>query len=182
MNHLSNAGSYLSETLFGIILMLVLLRFWMQWVRASFRNPLGQFVISASNPFVLPLRKIIPSIGSADTATLILAFVVALLKTFILFNVLGISYVWVAMFSYALGEVIETSIFIFIGAMLISIVSSWLNPHSYHPIVEIARSISEPLMAPARRLLPPMGGIDFSPILVFIFLNLSRQLIVAPLQ
>ncbi|MEM7360136.1 MAG: YggT family protein [Pseudomonadota bacterium] len=182
MNYIGNASIYLTQALIGFALYIVLLRFWMQWVRADFRNPFGQFVIAVTNPFVLPLRRILPSLGAIDTATVVLAFLVAILKTFIIWSIVGHNPSWVSLFAFSFGELIRFSIHIFIVAILIQIVVSWVNPHSYHPLVDIARSIAEPLMAPARRLLPPIGGLDLSPILVFLFLNLSLILVVAPIQ
>ena len=182
MNYLSNASIYLIETLLGFLLYIVLLRFWMQWVKANFKNPIGQFIISVTNPLVIPLRKILPSVGAVDSATVLLAYVIALIKTSIVLKLLGYSPAWLGLLMFSLGEVIEASIYLFIVAIFIQIVVSWINPHSYHPIIETARSISEPLMAPARKLIPSIGGLDFSPIAVLIFLNLSLQLIVAPLQ
>lgn len=182
MNYLGNAGSYLSQTLFGLALYIVLLRFWMQWVRADFRNPFGQFVISVTNPVVIPLRKILPSIGSVDTATVVFAFIIASIKVYLLFLLNNISPPPLTLLAFTLGEVIQHSIYILMAAIFIQIIISWVNPHSYHPIVSIARSIAEPIMSPARRLIPPIGGLDLSPILVIIFLQLSLQLIVAPLK
>jgi YggT family protein len=89
---------------------------------------------------------------------------------------------WISLLAFSFGELLRCSIYVFIAAIFIQIVASWINPHGYNPIVEIARSIAEPLMAPARRILPPIGGLDLSPIIVFIFLNLSLKLIVAPIQ
>ena len=182
MNYLGNAGSYLTETLLGLALYIVLLRFWMQWVRANFRNQIGQFLIAVTNPAVVPLRRILPSIGSIDTATIVLAMVVAIIKTLTLVTIAGYSPAWFSLISYSLGELIQSSIYVFMAAIFIMIIASWINPHSHHPVLEIAHSIAEPLMAPARRIIPSIGGLDLSPILVFIFLQLSLQLVVAPLQ
>jgi len=182
MNYLSNATIYLIENLLGLILYIVLIRFWMQWVKANFRNPVGQFIITVTNPIVLPLRRLLPSFGSIDTATVVLAIALAIFKTFTLLAIAGYSIPVLKLITYSLGAVIESSIYIFMAAIFIQIIASWVNPYSQHPILEIARSIAEPLMAPARRLIPAIAGIDFSPFLVFIFLNLSLQLIVAPLQ
>ena len=74
MNYLGNAGIYLSETLFGLALFIASLRFWMQWVRADFRNPIGKFIITVTNPIVIPLRKVIPSIGKIDTSTVVVVY------------------------------------------------------------------------------------------------------------
>lgn len=183
MNHLNNAGAFLSQAIFGFVLYIVLLRFWMQWVHANFRNPVGQMVISLSNPLVLPLRKLLPSIAYIDTATLVLAFVIACLKTsLIVYFMSGQLVISPALLLYSLGEVIRCSIYLFLAAIFIQIIASWVNPYASHPVLSIARAIAEPLLAPARRLIPSIAGIDFSPILVVLFLQLSLILIVAPLQ
>jgi len=182
MNYLGNAGTYLTQTLLGFALYIVLLRFWMQWVRADFRNPFGQFIITVTNPIVIPLRKILPRIGSIDTSTVLLAYLIALLKVYLLYLFSRVSPTLIPLLVYTLGEVIQHGIFILFAAIFIQIVVSWINPHSYHPIVNIARAIAEPIMAPARKIIPPIGGLDLSPILVIIFLQLSLKLIVAPLK
>jgi len=182
MNYIGNASSYLSNFFFGLALYLILLRYWMQWVHANFRNPVGQFIIALTNPVVIPLRRILPSFRSIDTATLLLAYAVAVLSVYVLVSLAGLAFSWVSLLSFSLGKVIDASINIFIVAIFVQILASWLNPHAYHPVLEIARAIAEPLLAPARRLIPAIGGLDISPILVFLFLNLSKILVVAPLQ
>lgn len=182
MQYLSNAGLYLIDTFFTIALMAFLLRFWMQWVRADFRNPIGHFVITVTNPVVIPLRRVIPSIGTMDTATVLLAFIVAAIKTIAILAVIGRAASPLFIAVYSLAEIIEVSIYIFMGALIIQIIASWINPYSAHPLLSVAHSIAAPLCNPARKILPPIAGIDFSPILVFLFLNLSLQLLVAPLQ
>ncbi len=184
MPYIQNASTFVIETIFNLALYIVLIRFWMQWVRADFRNEVGQFIISATNPIVVPLRRFIPSIGVIDTATVILAILIALLKIYALLLIAGgglTSYSILKIVSVAIASVLDSSIYVFFGAIFISIIASWLNPHSYHPILSIARSISEPLLGPARRLLPSMGGIDFSPMLVILFLRVSQILLIAPL-
>jgi len=184
MPYIQNASTFIIETLFSFALYIVLIRFWMQWVRADFRNQVGQFIISATNPVIIPIRRIIPSIGVIDTATILLAIVVALLKFYVIILIAGgslSSYSILAMLSMSIASVLDASIYVFLGAIIIGIIASWVNPHSYHPVISVARSISEPLLAPARRLIPPMAGIDFSPMLVFLFLRVSQMLVIAPL-
>lgn len=189
MQYLINATTYLSNALISFALYLVLLRFWMQWVKADFRNELGQFIISLTNPLVIPLRRIIPSIGTIDTATLTLAYGICLLKlivVFLLYSITASSNADIAeLFPWslvmAIGVLLQACIYLFMAAIFISIIASWLAPQSYHPILGVLRSISEPLLAPARKLIPSIGGLDLSPMLVFLFLNVSEQLLVAPL-
>jgi len=182
MNPLTHAGYYLTDTIFNFFIYLVLLRFWMQWVHASFRNQIGQFIINLSNPIIIPLRKVLPSIGSLDTATLVVAFIITFLKLTTFSLLQGYSPNWLSFLPFAFGSIINSSIYIFMGAIFLQIIMSWINPHAYHPIMEIARAIAEPLMAPARRLLPSIGGLDLSPILAIMFLRLTQILIVNPLM
>ena len=173
MNYLVNASSFLVEALVGLVLYAVLLRFWMQWVRADFRNPVGHFLITTTNPVVIPLRKVLPSIGLIDTATVVLALAVAAVKTILLASILGAMPSIVTLLVYSAVEVLRSSIYLFFAAIIVSIIASWINPYSAHPLVTIARAIAEPLMAPFRRLIPPIAGLDISPIFVFLVLQLA---------
>lgn len=183
MPYIQNASTFLVGALFSFALYAVLLRFWMQWVRADFRNEIGQFVITATNPVVLPLRKILPSIGVIDTATVVLAMLVSLLKFGVLLLISGelAKYSIPRVISFGFAGVIEATIYLFMAAIFIGIIASWINPHSYNPVLSVARSISEPLLAPARNLIPAFAGLDFSPMIVLLFLQFSLRLIVAPL-
>lgn len=183
MSYFGNAGSYLIETIIGFYLFLVLARFWMQWTRSDFRNPIGQFIITITNPFILPLRKVLPSIGLADTASIVLAFIVAFLKTWLLIQLSPVKPGLEQIAIFAVSQVIRYSIYLFIFAVFVRIIMSWFNPYGeYNPLMAPLNSLSEPLMAPARRILPAIGGLDFSAILVIIFLNLSLILIADPIQ
>ena len=183
MPYFQNATSFLIDALFSFALYIVLIRFWMQWVRADFRNELGQFVIKTTSPLITPLRKIVPSIGLIDTATVILATFIAFAQITALVAIAGNlgSVSILKLLSYAVATVLDSSIYVFLGAILIGIIASWINPSSYNPIISVARSISEPILAPARRLIPPMGGLDFSPLIVILFLRFSQRLLIAPI-
>jgi YggT family protein len=175
MTYLTNASSYLVNALVGLALYAVLLRFWLQWVRGDFRNEVGQFLIAVTNPVVVPLRRILPSIGSIDTATLVLALLVALVKIGLLSLIQGFTPPLVNTLLYAFAELLRCSIYLFMAALIVSIIVSWFNPQSYNPIVIVAQSIANPLLLPFRRLIPPLAGLDISPIFVFILLNLGLQ-------
>lgn len=183
MPYIQNAITFLIASIFSFALYIVLTRFWMQWVRADFRNDIGQFVISVTNPAVIPLRKVLPSVGVIDTATVVLTLLICTLKFFVIVTIAGGlgSISLLKLLSLGLAGTIEATIYLFMAAIFVNIIASWVSPHSHHPILSIARSISEPLLAPARRILPAFGGIDFSPMLVFLFLQFSLRLIVAPL-
>lgn len=175
MTYLTNASSYLVNALVGLALYAVLLRFWLQWVRGDFRNEVGQFLITVTNPVVVPLRRILPSMGTIDTATLVLAFLVAMLKIGLLSVIQGFMPPILNMVIFAFAELLRCSIYLFMAALIVSILASWINPNSYNPIIATAQSIGNPLLTPFRRLIPPLGGLDISPIFVFLLLNLGLQ-------
>lgn len=182
MFYFQNAANFLVQAIIGFAIYVVLLRFWMQWVRADFRNQLGQFIIVLTNPVVIPLRKILPSIKTIDTATIVLTLGIAFIKVFTFFALTNHSTpppVWYLLMS--LGVFVKYSIYLFLASIIIQAIASWVNPNSYHPILSVARSISEPILAPARRFIPPLGGLDLSPIAVLLFLQFSLRLIVLPL-
>ena len=184
MQYLLNASLYLIDAVFSLALYLMLLRFWMQWVRADFRNQFGGFIITITNPVVIPTRKFIPSIGTIDAATLILAYLIALFKVvslILLKSNANISELFPWVLVPAIGVVLQSSIYLLMAAIFANIIASWVAPHSYHPILMVARSISDPIMSPARKLIPAIAGVDLSPILVFMLLNILLQLLVAPL-
>ncbi|HAU69489.1 MAG TPA: YggT family protein [Gammaproteobacteria bacterium] len=182
MNYAANAATLIIDTIIGLYLYIILVRFWMQWVRADFRNPVGQFVISTTSPFIIPLRKLLPPIGMVDTATLVFALIVAIIKVAALFAVVSSMPSAVNILVFGASEVLRSSIHIFMASVFIMIIASWIASGSYNPIVSVAQQIAHPLMAPAQRLLPNIGGFDLSPILVILFLNLSLVLLVAPIS
>ena len=172
-----NAVIFLVDTLFGLYLMVVLLRLWLQLAQADFYNPLSQFIVKATHPLVGPLRRIIPSLGRLDTATLFLAIVIAAAKIVVLSL---ISYGGV---SNPLG-IFVTSIYIVIGealrlilyVLIIRAVLSWVS-QGQNPIESLMQQLTEPLIAPIRRIIPAMGGLDLSPMVVIIALLFIMKLL-----
>ncbi|HSH43547.1 MAG TPA: YggT family protein [Arenicellales bacterium] len=180
--YVNNAGVFLVDTLFGLYILAVLLRFMLQWLRADFYNPVSQFILTVTNPPVRFLRGFIPGLGGLDLATLLLALALSMLKTWLLFSMIGAPSTFAGVLVYSIGELLQLAVYIFIFAILIRVVLSWIAPHQgYNPALRLLYDITEPIMAPARRLIPPIAALDISPILVFIFLYLTQMLIVQPI-
>lgn len=183
MTGLNTAALYVLQTLGSLYLLIVLLRFILQLVRADFYNPLSQFIVRATQPLLAPLRKLIPSIMGLDTASLVLAFLVQLLLMMLTLMLMG----------YGVGGFLPqllvwtvigiTSLFIkvFYFAMIASVILSWVAQGSHNPGALLLNQICEPLLAPFRKILPAMGGLDISPIFAFIALNLVDMLVVGNL-
>jgi YggT family protein len=165
---------FLIDTAFNLYLMVVILRLWLQLVRADFYNPFSQFVVKATNPLVLPLRKIIPSIGSLDTATLLLAYAVVLTKLVIL-QLLQVGQVaLLPSVIFALIMLVKEAFTLLFWILVIRALLSWFS-QGRSPVELVMHQLTEPLLRPIRRILPPLGGLDLSVLVVLIglqFLNI----------
>jgi YggT family protein len=166
---------YLLQTLLSLYLVVMLLRFLLQLVRADFYNPISQFLVRVTNPLVLPVRKVMPVFGGIDTASLALTLLLQLLgiAAILALNGVGIPPLPLLLVWSVLG-VLGLLVNIYFFALLAMIILSWVAPGSRHPAIYIFYQITEPIMAPLRKILPPMGGLDFSPILVFVLINVIQ--------
>ncbi len=175
MNALNDILVYLIQTLLSLFLLAMLLRFLLQLVRADFYNPISQFLVKVTNPLVLPLRKVIPGYAGLDLASLLLAVLLQLLAiaAILLLSGIGIPSIALLLVWSVLG-VISLLVNIYFFALLAMIILSWVAPGSNNPAIYLLHQITEPVMAPLRKLLPPMGGLDFSPILVFVLINIIQ--------
>ncbi len=171
-NFLVNAGTYLISTLIGLYIIIVLLRFLLQMVRADFYNPLSQFIVKATNPILKPLRRIIPGFFGLDMASLVLAYLLQVVENFLLFSLQGIQVNLLLLFWHSIGSLLTLILYIYFFAILVQVIISWVSPGTYNPATALIHHITEPVLRPARKILPPVSGFDLSPILVFIALNL----------
>ena len=183
---ITNAMQFLLHTILGLFTLAVLLRFYLQLTGAPFKNPASQAVVALTNFVVIPLRRVIPGWGGLDFATLILAFVAQLLlqlgtlwlSDFPLF-VAG-NLVWVALLGLATIGLLKLSIYIFLYAVLLQAILSWVSPYTL--ITPVLDALTRPLLKPLRNRIPTAGGLDLSPLVVFIGAELLLILIVAPLE
>lgn len=178
MGTFSEILRYLLQSALGLFLFAVLLRMLLQLARADFYNPVSQFVIRFTQPVLAPLRRLVPPIGRLDTASLLLATGVQVLSIMIALALLGfrpgnvlLLLVW------ALLGIASLVVNMYFFAILALIIFSWIAPHSHHPALALLHQLTEPVMGPVRRLLPPVGGLDLSPILVFVAINVLEILL-----
>jgi len=165
-----NAMSFLVSTIFDLYLMVVILRFWLQLVRADFYNPFSQFVVKATQPIVAPMRRILPSMGSIDTASVVLAFLVVLVKMLVLTLIAGAGIDIGILLLFSVIAVIKNAGVLLFWMLLIRAVLSWFN-QGYNPVVMIMTQLTEPILAPIRRIIPAIGGLDLSVLVLFIAMN-----------
>ncbi len=183
MGSFGNAGVYLLQFVFGALQMLFLLRVLLQLVRANFYNPLCQFIINATNPVLMPLGKLLPRVGRFDSAAALVFFILVAIETWLLFTLFaGASPSPLGLLVFAFADGLDLLLLTMLVIMVVRIIFSWVQPAQGNAIVPLLYQLSDPVMRPAQRLIPPLGGIDFSPILVFLAINLIRMTVVDELK
>ncbi|MEN2395584.1 YggT family protein [Pseudomonas halotolerans] len=176
---LNTAAVYVLQTLGSLYLLIVLLRFVLQLVRANFYNPLCQFIVKATQPLLKPLRRIIPSVFGLDMSSLVLAIIVQLaLMALTLLLTYGTTGNPLQLLIWSIIGVTALFLKIFFFALIISVILSWIAPGSHNPGAELVNQICEPALAPFRRIVPNLGGLDISPILAFLVLKLIDMLVI----
>jgi YggT family protein len=156
---------YLIETLLSLCLLAVLLRLLLQWVRADFRNPLARSLVQITNPILLPLRRVLPAVGKIDTASVFAVVVFALLKVAIAWVLSGLG-LPPALRWLHLGalELLQTVLWTYFFAIFLYALLSLIAPGTYSPAQGLLQSLCEPILRPIRRMIPPLGGLDLSPL------------------
>lgn len=172
-------ANYLLHTLVTLYLGILLLRQLLQWCRADFYNPLSQFVVKATHPLVGPLRRVIPALGPVDTATVLLAVVTEVLAITLLALLNGVLALVnpLQLLLWALIGIASLLVNLYFVLFIVMIVLSWVAPYSRHPGALLAWQLTEPVMAPFRKIIPPIGGLDISPIFVFIIINVLNGIV-----
>ncbi|WP_428617581.1 YggT family protein [Shewanella sp.] len=162
-----DAFSFLVNTLFDLYLMVVIIRIWLQLARADFYNPFSQFVVKATHPIVGPMRRVLPPLGSLDTASVVLALAVVVIKFVILSLMAGADINLPIILLVAMVSVIKQAGVLLFWMLILRAILSWVS-QGHNPIEMVMAQLTEPLVAPIRRIIPPMGGLDFS-VMIFMF-------------
>jgi YggT family protein len=180
---LNTAAVYILQTLGSMYLLIVLMRFILQLVHANFYNPLCQFIVRATQPLLKPLRRIIPGFGGLDIASLVLAIVLQfILIALTLLLTYGFMVNPLQMLIWSLIGITALFLKVFFFALIISVILSWVAQGSSNPGVELVNQVCEPVLAPLRRILPNLGGLDISPIFAFLALKLIDMLVIQNLM
>ena len=168
---LINALIFIIWTVARLYLLVLLIRLLLPWFQVNYRNPLTQAILSLTSPLVIPLRRIIPPVGRLDTATVIVAFAVQYLAIFVVLLIGGTSASILAISLTAVVELVSLAIMLFVFAILIRVILSWIGGGGYNPAVAMITALTDPVLRPFRRILPPFGGLDLSPLLAMILLT-----------
>jgi len=180
---LRETGLILVNILFNFYILIVLLRFFLQWVRADFYNPLTQLVTKLALPVVWPLQKIIPTWRNINFAALTGVLILETLKIMILLSIGALSLPhWLGAIIWACGDAINHAANLFFFAILAQVLLSWLRPQGGNPLLEIIYRLTQPLLKPFHRFIPPIGGLDLTPIPVIILLKLISFYIAYPIM
>ncbi len=180
MGPLQEIGTLILQTLGSLYLMVVMLRFLLQVARADFYNPMSQFIVKATNPVVIPVRRVVPGVMGIDIASILIALV-------LLFGLIELSELLIqgkfqnpllVLFWSLIGCVGLIANIYFYG-LIIMVIASWIAPQSSNPALVLIHQLIEPVMSPIRKILPDMGGIDISPIFAFLILKVGFVLIAA---
>lgn len=172
-----NAIHFLIDVVFDLFLIVVILRLWMQAARVDYYNPMSQFVVKVTNPLVVPLRTILPSKGKWDLACLALAFLVAIAKILLLTKgLLGLIPSVSDLLLMSVALVISQFLSVLFWLVLIMALMSWFT-QGYHPIMAMLQQLTQPFLAPIRRIIPPIGGLDLSVLVLVIAIQFVRILL-----
>jgi YggT family protein len=177
--YFGNAGVFLINTVFGLYILIVMLRFLLQLVRGDFYNPVSQFLVKATSPVLVPLRRVIPGLFGIDFASVLLLLVLQILQIVLVGLIKGYAFQPLGLVVMSIAELASLTLNIFFFSILIQVILSWVNPGTYNPVTSLLYSLNEPLLGPARRLIPPVSGFDFSPLVVGVALKLLEMTLIA---
>ena len=179
---LSQTLTLIIKSLGGLYLLAVLLRFLLQAVRADFYNPVSQAIVKVTAPPLMPFRRVIPGYRGIDFASLVLALVLNSLFTFLLIVVAGYSPPGIGIIvAWSFVGLIAFLLKIYFWSLIISIVASFIAPFSGNPVLLVVYQILEPLYSRIRRIIPPMGGLDLSPIFIFLAIQVIEIMVIGTL-
>ena len=168
---------FLIEILFSLYIGILALRIIMQWAHWEYSNPLVQLIIRATQLPVKFLRKFIPLLGRWDSATILLLVILTFIKLLLIGFLQSVPLNFVIVFRWMLADILSLFITLFSASIIIQVILSWVAPHnSYNPITPLISRMNAPLLNPIKRLLPPMGGLDLSPLVAIIGLQILAML------
>lgn len=181
------------NTLFDLYILMVLLRFLLQMLRADFYNPVSQFIVRLTTPPLRLLRRFIPSVGGQDAASIVLCLTLIYSK-FMLMRLLSIpaahiggvmapigSVSYAGLLIYSIADLIALLFTVFLVAVILQVVISWISPGHYNPVIGMVKKLASPILSPIRKFLPAMGGLDLSPLFASLLLLVAKMLVIPPI-
>ena len=177
-----NPVVFLIDTIFSLYLFALILRFLFQWSGADYQNPISRFLIGITHPPLRFLRRFVPSAGRVDTAAIVLMLAVQLASGYLVTLLQGVMPSFAALSIWSVTQILELILNIYLYAIIIRTILSWIGPTRYNPAVSLLFSLTDPILRYSQRLLPDTGGIDLSPIIPLIGIQIIKMLVLPPLQ
>ena len=162
---------YLIGTITDRYVAAILLRLLLQWVRADFYNPLSQFLVKITNPVLVPARRIIPSIGRLDTASIVVMILLELAQLAIIVQIGQSEFSLQFLLLFAIRKLLFSLLMMYFVLIIARVIISWIASQSHHPLIPLIYQLTEPVLKPISKLIPPLGGIDLSPLFALIALR-----------
>ncbi|MCK5192135.1 MAG: YggT family protein [Methylococcales bacterium] len=173
---------FLIDTLFSLYILAIVLRFLLQWTRADFYNPISQFLVKITHPPLKQLRRFIPSVGKIDTSSLVLALVLQMMVDFSILALKGMMISIAALIILSFSQLVSMLINVFVFAVFARAILSWFDPGNYNSASSLLHSLTEPLLNMCRKVIPDLGGIDLSPLVALVFLQVAKMMVLPPLS
>lgn len=176
-NYAANPLIFIISTLLHMYAFAFALRFVFQWVRADFYNPVSQFIVKITSPLVNPVRRLLPSVKGLDTSTLLLCYLILVISQIIVQSLSGYQITVKSVTLLSITDLVSMILDVFFFGILIQVIISWVNPQSLNPVNSLLHSVTAPVLRPVQKFIPPIGGMDISPIFAMIGLKVIEMLI-----
>jgi YggT family protein len=186
--------AFIVTTLFDLYVLLVLLRFMLQLMRADPHNTVAQFIIKATTPPLKYLRRFIPSVSGQDVAAIALCLIITYAK-FVILLLLGTEIVhinnstayiggvgYLGLLIYSVADLISLFLSVFLIAIIIQVILSWVSPGNYNPVIGLVNALAKPALRPIQKLIPAVGGIDLSPLFAMLMIMVAKMLLIPPIM
>ncbi len=186
MPYIQNALSFTIETVVGLYLTVAIVRFLLPLFRVDFHNPVSQMIVAATNPPLRILRRFLPQgrsgLSGSDLSPIALIVIVGMIKSGLLLTLSGYPFNIVGLLVITIADILNAIAWLFIIIILGSAILSWVAPMSQHPAARLLNNMSGPILYPFRKIIPSMQGIDLSPLLALLALNLMQGLLIQPIM
>jgi len=181
-SYMTDPVIFLIDTLVSLYILAIVLRFLFQWTRADFYNPISQFLVKITHPPLKIIRRFVPAIGKIDTSSIVLALALQMLADFSILALKGVMVGIVALIIVSFTQLLSLLINVFIFSVFARAILSWFDPGNYNSASSLLQSLTEPLLNMCRKVIPDLGGIDLSPLVALVVLQLAKMMILPPLN
>ncbi len=181
-NYLANPVIFVIDSVASLYILALLLRFLLQWCGAPYHNPISQFLVKITHSPLRFLRRFVPPVGKIDSSSVLLILVLQMLTNFFILRLQGVAVGVGTLVVVSFADLVSLFINVFVFAVFARALLSWVNPGAFDAATAILVSLTEPLLSVARKMIPALGGLDLSPLVVLLFLQLAKMVVLPPLQ